>query len=73
MSIRTLANVAMTKGGEIGHSLYRQRNKERNRHGKLGRVTTKEKNGEGARTMHISERNEVQVQDKISLKAKNGS
>jgi hypothetical protein len=49
----------------------RRRNKEGKRHGKLGRVTTKENNGEGARTMHSSERNKVQ--DKISLKAKNGS
>lgn len=45
--------MAKARGGKKGHSLYRKRNK---RHGKLERVTTREDNGEGARTMHIAER-----------------
>lgn len=65
--------MAKVKRGENGCSLYRQRNKEGKMHGKLGKVATKENNGEGARTMHISVRNKVQVQDKISLKAKTRS
>lgn len=71
---RTLANVVKARGGERGRLLYRPINRGRNRHGKLERVATKENHGEGwARPISISESNEVQVQDKISLKAKTGS
>lgn len=48
--------MAKAKGGMKGRSFYRKRNKEEKRHSKLERVTTKEDNGEGARTMHIAER-----------------
>lgn len=70
---RTLANVAKAKG-ENGSSRYRRRNQRGNRHGKLGRMTTREDNGEGwTRTIYISERNKGKVQNMVSLKSNNRS